>query len=109
MELIALRDTGNTLRDPVTGERVLVLSAEVAWDLLGLTRQQLEAPLETLGQVPGLRLIPYRAVGRESGMLLGKVLDDVTIGTWRGKALAAFDPGGLGGQTMYQALTGGVW
>lgn len=111
LELVALRDTGNTLRDPVTGEQVLVLSADAAGELVGLTRQQLEDPLATLteGKVPGLRLIPYRAVGRESGMLLGKVLDDVTIGTWRGKALAAFDPGGLGGQTMYQALTGGVW
>ena len=111
VEVLALRDTGNTLRDPVTGQPVLVLSAEAACTLTGLTKHQLASPLETLaeGKIPGLRLIPYRAVGQGSGMLLACVFEDVTIGKKRGKALVAFDPGGLGGQTMYQALTGGVF
>lgn len=110
VEVLALRDTGNTLRDPVTGEPALVLSADAAAVLTGLTRQQLESPLETLaeGKIPGLRLLPYRAVGRGSGMLLAMTFADVTIGKKRGKALVAFDPGGLGTETMYQALTGGV-
>lgn len=110
VEVLALQDTGNTLRDPVTGEPALVLSADAAETLTGLTRQQLEAPLETLaeGKIRGLRLLPYRAVGRGSGMLLAMTFADVTIGKKRGKALVAFDPGGLGGETMYQALTGGV-
>ena len=110
VEVVALRDTGNTLRDPVTGEPVLVLSADAARILTGLTREQLASPLETLaeGRLPGLRLIPYRAVGQGGGMLLAMSFSDVTIGKKRGKVLVAFDPGGLGGQTMYQALTGGV-
>lgn len=109
VEVLALRDTGNTLRDPVTGEAVLVLGAEAAELLTGLTRQQLASPLETLARRPleGLRLIPYRAVGQGSGLLLARAFEDVTIGNRRGRALVAFDPGGLGGQTMYQALTGG--
>ena len=111
VDVLALRDTGNTLRDPVTGEPVLVLSADAACTLTGLTRQQLASPLETLaeGKIPGLRLIPYRAVGQGNGMLLALAFEDVTIGKKRGKALVAFDPGGLGSQTMYQALTGGVF
>jgi hypothetical protein len=39
--LIALKDTGNTLRDPVSGERVLVISPEIAGRLTGLTLKQL--------------------------------------------------------------------
>ena len=57
--------------------------------------------------MPGLRLIPYRAVGR-GGMLLALRFEDVVIGQKKGRALVAFDPGGLGTEQMYQALTGGV-
>ncbi len=72
MQLIALRDTGNTLRDPLTGEQVLVAGADVGEKLLGLTAQQLRNPVETVAQstLRGLRLIPYRGVGQPGGMLL---------------------------------------
>lgn len=107
--LIALKDTGNTLRDPVTGERVLVISAEVASRLTGLTLQQLQHPLETLvfHPVPGLRLIPYRSVGNAGGLLLAKRFEDVTIGEKKQSALVAFAAEGLGKGEIYQALTGG--
>lgn len=107
--VLALVDTGNTLRDPITGESVLVLSEEAAVRLTGLTRQQIASPLETLASraLPGLRLIPYRAVGR-SGMLLGMRLENVKIGSTCQSAVVAFDTGELGKGTMYQALTGGV-
>lgn len=108
--VLALRDTGNTLRDPITGEQVLVLSGDVARDLTGLTEQQLRSPLETLAQRPltGLRLIPYRAVGLSGGMLLGLRFDRVKIGSRETSAVVAFAPEGLGEGSMYQALTGGV-
>ena len=66
VSIVALRDSGNTLRDPISGEQVLVVSGEVAEKLTGLTQDQLRAPLKTLvcRPVPGLRLIPYRAVGQ---------------------------------------------
>lgn len=110
VKVLALRDTGNSLRDPVTGEPVLVLGADAAVTLTGLTRQQLSSPLETMAQraLPGLRLIPYRAVGSSCGMLLAMRFEDVTIGDKRQGTLVAFDPGGLGTEQMYQALTGGV-
>ena len=55
VELMALHDTGNTLRDPVTGERVIVAGPEVARKLLGLTADQLGSPIETVasGKVEG--------------------------------------------------------
>lgn len=107
--LTALRDTGNTLRDPVTGERVLVVSGQVAGSLLGLSAQQLAAPVETMTQVrlPGLRLIPYRAVGGQ-GLLLAIRMADVQIGSRRGSAVVAFAPSGLDGNGTFQALTGGT-
>lgn len=106
LRLTALRDTGNTLRDPVTGQRVLVVDAEAARQLTGLTRQQLAKPVESIGSLPGLRLIPYRAVGSQSGMLLALRIPEVKIGSWKGSSLVAFAPEDIGRE--YQALTGGA-
>lgn len=108
LSLTALRDSGNTLRDPITGESVLVVSPEAAKKLTGLTRTQLRAPLDSMGAAPGLRLIPYRAVGQDAGMLLAMRFSDVKIGQRRRSVLVAFAPDGLGDGQMYQALAGGV-
>ena len=106
--LTALQDTGNTLRDPVTGSDVLIVGADVAQKLTGLTRSQLCAPVEFLDAIPGLRLIPYRTVGQGSGFLLALKLQDVKIGSRRGNTLVAFAPEGLHSEGAYQALTGGA-
>jgi stage II sporulation protein GA (sporulation sigma-E factor processing peptidase) len=110
VNLIALKDTGNTLRDPVTGSSVLVADAESAQELLGLSRAQLADPVGTVasGVLPGLRLIPYRAVGISGGMLVALRMEGVRIGKWKGDALVAFAPEGLGGRENYRALTGGM-
>ena len=106
----ALQDSGNTLRDPITGEQVLILSGDIAQELTGLTDQQLRSPLETLAQrpIPGLRLIPYRAVGQTGGMLLALRFENVKIGPQSVRAIVAFAPEGLGRGEVYQALTGGA-
>ena len=108
--LIALRDSGNTLRDPVTGEPVLVIAGEVAQKLTGLTQMQICNAMDTLAcpPFPGLRLVPYRAVGQGSGMLLAMRFENVKIGSRCQRAIVAFAPEGLGREQMYQALTGGV-
>lgn len=109
-KLLALRDTGNTLTDPVTGQSVLVAGPEAAYTLLGITKEQLRDPVGTLasGVIPGLRLIPYRSVGQPGGMLLALRLSAVRIGNWQGSTLVAFAPEGLDREGTYQALTGGV-
>lgn len=108
--LTALRDTGNMLRDPLTGEQVLVVGADMGQKLLGLSPQQLAAPTETLaaGQAPGMRLIPYHTVGQQGAMLLALRLRDVKVGSWRGNALVAFAPECFGKNDGYQMLVGGV-
>ena len=108
--LLALHDTGNGLRDPVTGQGVLIADAEAAQQLLGLNKKQLRSPVETVeaGIIPGLRLIPYRAVGQSAGMLVAIRLKQVRIGNWKGSALVAFAPDGLGEDNTYRALIGGM-
>ena len=108
-KLIALKDTGNTLRDPVTGEPVLVIGAEAACRLTGLTENQLQHPLETLASQPlsGFRLIPYHSIGNSGSFLLARRFSEVTLGGTRKSALVAFAAEGLGKGECYQALTGG--
>lgn len=110
LKLLALRDTGNTLRDPLTGEQVLVAGADVAEELLGLTGEQLRHPVETLakGILPGLRLVPYRAVGQPGGMLLALRFPGAVIGKTKGDPLVAFAPEELGRGEAYRMLTGGA-
>lgn len=108
--LTALQDTGNTLKDPITGEAVLVVGAEIASDMLGLREEELRAPIETMERrrIPGLRLIPYRAVGQPGGMLLAVRMDEVIIGKQKCGGLVAFAPQALGRGEEYQALAGGI-
>ena len=110
LRLLALRDTGNTLTDPVTGKGILVADAQSAETLLGLTKAQLSDPVGTVesGILPGLRLIPYRAVGVAGGLLVAIRLEGVRIGSRREDTLVAFAPEGLGGNGTYRALTGGM-
>ena len=104
LRIHALRDTGNTLRDPITGKQVLVVGADVAQELTGLTVSMLSDPVGSVQALPGLRLIPYQTVGNR-GFLLTMKINDVKIGNRRGSALIAFSPYPLG--KHYQALTGG--
>ena len=105
MRIKALRDTGNTLRDPITGKQVLVVGADVAEELTGLTVNMLQDPVAFLHAIPGLRLIPYHTIGN-TGFLLALKLTEVRIGNRKGSALVAFSPQLLG--KHYQALTGGT-
>lgn len=107
LRLTALQDTGNTLRDPVTGRQVLIIGADAAQKLTGLTQIQLQNPVESLSALPGLRLIPYHSVGC-GGFLLAMRLQNVKIGAWHGDTLVAFAPEGLNREGAYQALTGGT-
>lgn len=107
LKLTALQDSGNTLHDPVTGQQVLIIGADAAQKLTGLTPYQLQSPVESVGAIPGLRLIPYHCVSG-CGFLLALRLQGVKIGSWQGSTLVAFAPEGLSGEGAYQALTGGA-
>ena len=111
----ALRDTGNTLCDPITGEAALVIDAQTAAQLLPqaeLTAETLSAPASLLPelarQYPALRfrLLPYSAVGTSAGLLLAARCEVVDQSGRARRALAAFSPTPVSDGGNYQALTG---
>lgn len=104
IRVLALRDTGNTLRDPITGETVTVLTPELGEEL-GIPAAALRDPAAVM--VPGLRLIPARTVGG-GGLLAAVRCDSVTIGGRPGGTLVAFARENFG-NGEYQALTGGSY
>lgn len=110
VNVIALKDTGNTLHDPLTGEQVLVAGSDVGEALLGLSVHQLLHPVETLATagISGLRLIPYHTVGQPGAMLLAVRFQDARIGKKKAQPLVAFAPQEIARGEMYQMLTGGL-
>lgn len=108
VKLTALRDTGNMLRDPLSGRPVLVVDADVAHQLTGLTAEQLNSPIDAMSILPRLRLIPYHTIGTKNGLLVSMKLNKVKIGSWQGSALVAFAPVTLDPEGIYQGLTGGT-
>lgn len=110
VRLYALRDTGNVLSDPVTGEQVLVCGADVGEELLGLSRSWFRDPVGAVvsGKIPGLRLIPYHAVGRPNGMLPAVRVKNAVIGGVRKEPLVAFAPEEIAKGQVYRMLTGGT-
>ena len=108
--MTALLDSGNTLKDPVTGLPVLVADARAAMELLQLQESELLHPIETIsrGKHVGLRLIPYCAVGQPAGMLLGIQVDQLQINGRDVNQVVAFAPQCIGQGSGYEALTGGL-
>ncbi|MBU5434511.1 sigma-E processing peptidase SpoIIGA [Pseudoflavonifractor sp. MSJ-37] len=103
VSLTTLVDTGHTLTDPVTGRTVLVAEGERLRALFPPEAvpepADLRDPvrgLERLGSGPlgkRLRLLPYRAVGVEQGLLLAVRTDGVRVGEEEmGALLAALSP-----------------
>ncbi len=109
VKLRALKDTGNFLVDPLTGHSVILIGADAAKTLTGLDKDQISDPISAVSEniFPGLRLLPFRTIGKSNGMLLACKFKDVKIGNEQGSRLVAFVPNELTGNCRYQALTGG--
>jgi stage II sporulation protein GA (sporulation sigma-E factor processing peptidase) len=104
--LRALVDSGNLLRDPLTGKPVVVVSREAALFPTGLcpTAEELRHPEEVCTRLarewePGrVRLLPYHAVGTEQGLLLAVRVDVLEVNGKRyPNRLAALSPSPLAG------------
>lgn len=110
VKIHALVDTGNMLKDPVTGESVLVVCNKLGAILAGLTERQIADPIQTILERPNhrFRLLPYHTVGQKNGMMLAMKIDQVKLQGKKTGNLIAFAPYGLGLQKEYQALVGGV-
>lgn len=111
--LTALRDSGNTLTDPITGRQALVAEGD---SLKGLFPDgeipNLHDPAGALEQInrhwPGRgRILPYRAVGVERGILAALRMDRVVIGGTEQKGkLVALSPTPVSDGGNYQVLAG---
>lgn len=108
LQFMALRDTGNDLRDPVTGHPVLVVSAEIGEKLLGLTLEQIRSPVSAIMEIPGLRLIPYHTISGQGSLLPAIRVPEMRVGQVRGGGIVAFSPEKLDREGIYQGLTGGM-
>ena len=75
--------------------------------LADLTREELRNPAAAVLKHPGLRLIPYRAVGKTSGMLAAIRVRKARLGNREQSLLVAFAPDGLGENGEFEALIGG--
>ena len=111
VDVLALHDTGNTLRDPLTGEQVLVCGADVGAQLFEIPESSFTDPAALLasGMIPGLRLIPFHTVGQSAGLLVALRLRNVRIGRIERDAVVAFSPQRIGSGAGYRMLTGGMF
>lgn len=110
---LALRDTGNTLYDPMTNCRVLVCEQRCAAALFGPDTPLLDArqPAESfrkLSDLPtwkgALRLVPFQSVGG-AGLLLAFHPEKLTIdGTLEQDTLIAVTDTVLSAYNRYQAI-----
>ena len=115
----ALVDTGNSLRDPFTGNPVIVagvaearmlFSVEIADVLSEIKNKDAIKVLEELsGKSDGqhFRLLPYNAVGTAGGVLLAFRPDEVQVdGRARKGLLVALSPNDISDNGTYSALIG---
>ncbi|MCI7658774.1 sigma-E processing peptidase SpoIIGA [Flintibacter sp.] len=115
VELTALTDTGNTLTDPVTGQGVMVAEGERLLPLFAASQrpsvQELRDPAGALERLTGagghFRLLPYRAVGVDRGLLLAVRVDRAVVdGEDRGAIVVALSPTPVSDGGGYGALLG---
>lgn len=91
LSLDALVDTGNSLKDPITNAPVMITDYSIIRDLLPDDVQKIfercpENDLNTIAEImsiskwaPRFRIIPFKSLGRENGMLIGFKPDTVKI------------------------------
>lgn len=115
VELTALTDTGNTLTDPVTGRGVMVAEGARLLPLFPPEgrpdSQAMRDPAGALERLTGaggrFRLLPYRSVGVDRGLLLAVRVDRAVVdGEDRGAMVVALSPNSVSDGGGYAALLG---
>lgn len=113
VELTALRDTGHSLTDPADNRPVVVADGRA---LSGVLPGWADAadPIASVERCHALgsrqaRIVPYRAVGVDHGMLLALRARQVRVdGRPLGRLLVALSPTPVDDGGGYQALIGGI-
>lgn len=114
IEFFAMIDTGNTLKDPISGLPVLVVEAQVLSELLPrpFPREKVAQPYDFMNHYSNhpigkrMRLIPYQAVGVQ-GLLLVMKMDKVTLNHEASPSiLVGLSPTAVSDGGNYKALVG---
>lgn len=117
VELTAFQDSGNTLQDPVTGQQIIVVEGIRLERLfppgLRINQEAIASPIKTMerlgreGSPVKFRLLPYRTVGIDCGMLLAVRVDRIVVeGLEYKNQLVALSPTPLSDGGGYCALMG---
>jgi stage II sporulation protein GA (sporulation sigma-E factor processing peptidase) len=96
VEIEALLDTANNLRDPLTGDNVIIVEAQALGSLLPkellaavsareFDFSELTAAVADTPWAQRFRLLPYSSIGMEHGMLIGLRPDEVTFSQGKSK------------------------
>ncbi len=105
VELKALVDTGNMLKDPYSRKKVLIAEFEVLSPLFDFDVKAVSDDFDNLPE--GFRLIPYSSIGNKCGLIAAFVPDSIQIEKSEEKEIivAVFN-GTLSGGGDYNALIG---
>lgn len=117
VKLTALRDTGSSLRDPLSGMAAIIadeecllplLKAEVCQTLRDTRGEAPEKRLEALwerGLGHGFKLLPYSSIGAAGGLLLAFNVEQAELGGKRvGRMVAAMSPVTIAPQGGFSAI-----
>lgn len=118
-EISALHDTGNTLRNPMNGQPVLVVEQAALLDMLQESDADIlrskASPEDAIAKLyenhtaVHFSLLPYRSVGTESGLLLAIRSDFIVLKCRKyPNILLALSPGCVSDGGGYCALWGGT-
>lgn len=119
VKMWALRDTGNSLTDPLTGHTVVVTGVKTLRKLIPeelknlLTETMLKNPIQVMENIantafaPYFRLLPYSSVGMPYGMLVAFRAERVAVdGKTISKVLVALSPNEVAEGSTYSAIIG---
>lgn len=113
VNMAALRDTGHSLTDPVTNRPIVVVDGQILTRILPDWADPAD-PIHSLERCHAAgsrqaRLVSYRAVGVECGMLLALRAKQVAVDEKPlGQLLVALSPTPVSDGGGYQALIGGI-
>ena len=91
IKLKALLDTGNLLKDPITGFPVMVVEHKTLYSIIpkqvldnldkimGGDTDELTNNEEFIKMMPRFRMIPFSSIGKQNGLLLGVKVDNVKL------------------------------
>lgn len=87
----ALLDSGNMLKDPVSGIPVIIIEKEIMYKIIPknildyiekiMKGDEAEANYDIQNYISKIRMVPFMSIGKENGMLVGIRLDKIKIQT----------------------------